>query len=164
MTKVNWDDAPDWATEVRGVPSDRVLLWSNAESYSTFGKPDSIYRFGAGSNYKTGDTELLAGRFLPESPSDRLEIYTTDTTDTPVETDKSDAIKNPKHYQILDGVESIEIIARSMTVEQWHGFCLGNIIKYRLRAGNKDKLEQDIGKTNFYKELFEMHKDKCIKQ
>lgn len=73
-----------------------------------------------------------------------------------------DAIKSPKHYQILDGCESIEIIARAMTVEQWNGFCLGNIIKYRLRAGNKDALEQDIGKADFYKELYDLHKDKCI--
>ena len=73
----------------------------------------------------------------------------------------SDAIKNPKHYQILDGCEPITIIASVMTVEQWHGFCLGNIIKYRLRAGNKDALEQDIGKADFYKELYSMHVHLC---
>ena len=73
----------------------------------------------------------------------------------------ADQVRNPKHYQILDGVESIEIIARSMTMEQWHGFCLGNILKYRIRAGNKDKLEQDIAKADFYKELYEQHKTVC---
>lgn len=70
-------------------------------------------------------------------------------------------IKNPSHYQILDGCESIEIIASAMTIEQWHGFCLGNIIKYRLRAGNKDELGQDIGKANYYKELYDLHKHLC---
>ena len=74
---------------------------------------------------------------------------------------ENDQIKSPKHYQILDGCESIEIIASSMTVEQWNGFCLGNIIKYRLRAGNKDKLEQDIGKADFYKELYDKHIHLC---
>ena len=34
----------------------------------------------------------------------------------------SDQIKNPKHYQILEGVESIEIIASAMIPEQWHGW------------------------------------------
>lgn len=75
----------------------------------------------------------------------------------------TDAIRKPQHYQILDGCESIEIIASAMTAEQWNGFCLGNIIKYRLRAGNKDGLEQDIGKANFYKELYDSHKHLCRK-
>ncbi len=73
-----------------------------------------------------------------------------------------DAIRSPKHYSILDGVESITIIASAMTVDEWRGFCLGNIIKYRLRAGNKDKLEQDISKADYYKELFEKHKHLCL--
>tara|TARA_R100000541_G_scaffold25915_3_gene35486 strand:+ start:28 stop:720 length:693 start_codon:yes stop_codon:yes gene_type:complete len=77
--------------------------------------------------------------------------------------DISDNVKSPSHYQLIEGIESIEIIARSMTKEQWHGFCLGNILKYRIRAGKKDKLQQDIDKANFYGELYEMHKDKCYK-
>jgi len=72
-----------------------------------------------------------------------------------------DAIKNPSHYHILDGVESITVIASAMTVEEWRGFCLGNILKYRIRAGKKDKLEQDIGKADFYNELFVQHKHLC---
>lgn len=73
----------------------------------------------------------------------------------------SDQVKNPSHYQLIEGVESIEIIARSMTKEQWKGFCLGNMLKYRIRAGKKDALQQDIEKANFYGELYEMHKEKC---
>lgn len=75
--------------------------------------------------------------------------------------DELDQVKSPSYYQLIEGVESIEIIARSMTVEQWHGFCLGNMLKYRIRAGKKDKLQQDIDKANFYGELYEMHKGKC---
>ena len=75
----------------------------------------------------------------------------------------SDNVRNPKHYQIIEGVESIELIARSMTQEQWKCFCLGNIMKYRIRAGKKDALDQDIAKADFYKELYEMHKGKCYK-
>ena len=73
----------------------------------------------------------------------------------------SDQIKNPKHYQILEGVESIEIIASALTEDQWKGFCLGNILKYRIRAGKKDELTQDIGKADFYEELYDMHKNLC---
>ncbi|OCG68494.1 hypothetical protein A9G39_02560 [Gilliamella sp. Imp1-6] len=74
----------------------------------------------------------------------------------------SDNVKNPKHYQIISGIESIDIIARSMTVEQFSGFCLGNILKYRIRAGKKDALEQDIAKANEYEKIFENKKHLCV--
>ncbi|RKS87307.1 uncharacterized protein DUF3310 [Orbus hercynius] len=73
----------------------------------------------------------------------------------------SEQVKNPKHYQIIDGFESIDVIACSMTEEQFKGFCLGNILKYRIRAGNKDALEQDIAKANEYKSIFESKKHLC---
>ena len=73
----------------------------------------------------------------------------------------NDVVKSPKHYQVIEGIESIDIIASSMTCEQFKGFCLGNIIKYRMRAGNKDELNQDIDKANFYVDLFTMKKYLC---
>lgn len=73
----------------------------------------------------------------------------------------NDVVKSPKHYQVIEGIESIDIIASSMTCEQFKGFCLGNIIKYRMRAGNKDELNQDINKANFYVDLFNMKKHLC---
>ena len=75
-----------------------------------------------------------------------------------------DDVRKPSHYQVFPDVESIEIIARSMTVAEFKGFCLGNVLKYRLRAGKKSELatmEKDLNKADFYKELFEQHKDKC---
>lgn len=70
-------------------------------------------------------------------------------------------VKSPSHYQFFPGVEAIEIIAASMSEEGFHGYCMGNRLKYRLRAGNKDKLEQDISKSDFYVELFNKHKHLC---
>lgn len=61
-----------------------------------------------------------------------------------------DAVHQPKHYELMEGVESIEIIAASLTEAEWRGFCLGNAVKYRLRAGKKDALQQDIDKANNY--------------
>lgn len=72
-----------------------------------------------------------------------------------------DVVKSPSHYQFFPGVEAIEIIAASLTEEGFHGYCMGNRLKYRLRAGNKDKLEQDISKSDFYVELFNKHKHLC---
>ncbi len=80
----------------------------------------------------------------------------------PVVTD--DGVRQPSHYQVFDGVESIEIIARSMTVSEFRGFCMGNVLKYRLRAGKKSELatmEKDLNKAAFYQELFDLHKGKC---
>lgn len=73
-------------------------------------------------------------------------------------------VKQPSHYQMFDGIEAIEVIARSMTTEMFKGYCLGNILKYRLRAGKKGEmatLEKDTAKAEFYKELYEKHKGLC---
>lgn len=75
-----------------------------------------------------------------------------------------DGVRKPSHYQVFDGVESIEIIARSMTISEFRGFCMGNVLKYRLRAGKKSELatmEKDLNKASFYQELFDLHKGKC---
>lgn len=74
---------------------------------------------------------------------------------------KPDAVNSPKHYAVFDDIEAIEIIARSMSKEMFKGFCFGNLLKYRLRAGSKDELQQEISKANKYKELFEKYKDIC---
>lgn len=77
---------------------------------------------------------------------------------------EDDGVRKPSHYQVFDGVESIEIIARSMTVSEFRGFCMGNVLKYRLRAGKKSELatmEKDLNKAVFYQELFDLHKGKC---
>lgn len=74
----------------------------------------------------------------------------------------ADAVNSPQHYQFFSDLEAIVVIARSMTQEQFYGYCLGNRLKYRLRAGNKDKLEQDIAKSDKYLELYEQHSGKCI--
>ncbi len=80
------------------------------------------------------------------------------------EPDRDDGVKQPSHYQLFEGVEAIEVIARSMTQEMFKGYCLGNILKYRLRAGKKSELatlEKDMAKATFYLELYTKHKGLC---
>ena len=75
-----------------------------------------------------------------------------------------EGVTKPSHYMLFDDIEAIEVIARSMTREQFKGYCFGNILKYRLRAGKKSELaylEKDMAKAGFYGELYEKHKDKC---
>lgn len=68
----------------------------------------------------------------------------------------NDPVNNPKHYEVAPGVEAIDIIEAALTPEQFKGYCLGNVLKYRLRAGKKDKLQQDIDKANTYSAMMEV--------
>jgi hypothetical protein len=65
-----------------------------------------------------------------------------------------DAAVNPEHYKDnAFGQELINVIEQSMTREQFTGYCRGNAIKYRMRAGKKsDKIEQDIKKALWYED------------
>ena len=71
------------------------------------------------------------------------------------------AVNSPKHYAVFEQLEAIEVIASSMTVDQFYGYCLGNILKYRLRAGGKDDVMQELGKADKYQELFTQFKFLC---
>lgn len=74
---------------------------------------------------------------------------------------KADVINSPKHYSVFESVEAIQVIASSMTQDQFYGYCLGNILKYRLRAGGKDDVMQELGKADKYQELYTQHKHLC---
>ncbi|BET14717.1 DUF3310 domain-containing protein [Fusobacterium vincentii] len=52
-----------------------------------------------------------------------------------------DNVNNPNHYKLSCGVESIEIIKRVLGLKGFVAFCLGNILKYLIRAEKKNKLE-----------------------
>lgn len=52
-----------------------------------------------------------------------------------------DNVNNPNHYKLSCGVESIEIIKRVLGLKGFVAFCLGNILKYLIRAERKNKLE-----------------------
>lgn len=76
---------------------------------------------------------------------------------------KSD-VAHPNHYTLFDNVKAVEIIARSMSIEAFRGFCLGNVLKYRLRAGKKSEMatvEKALNKAAFYQDLFDKYKGLC---
>ncbi|BEO91132.1 hypothetical protein FNSP4_09390 [Fusobacterium nucleatum] len=52
-----------------------------------------------------------------------------------------DNINNPNHYKLDCGVESIEIIKRVLGIKGFVAFCLGNILKYLIRAEKKNGKE-----------------------
>lgn len=113
----------------------------------------------------TNDENITLGEIRAMDPRkthlNKLEVTPTD--DQP-STEEIEGVTKPSHYMLFDDIEAIEVIARSMTREQFKGYCLGNILKYRLRAGKKSELaylEKDMAKAGFYGELYEKHKDKC---
>lgn len=59
----------------------------------------------------------------------------------------NDPVNHPSHYQSKSGLESIQVIEAFDL-----GFCLGNAIKYILRAGKKDKGKEieDLDKAIWY--------------
>ena len=52
-----------------------------------------------------------------------------------------DNVNNLNHYKLSCGVESIEIIKRVLGIKGFVAFCLGNILKYLIRAEKKNGKE-----------------------
>lgn len=70
-----------------------------------------------------------------------------------------DEITNPKHYDLFpDGMQAIDVIRAALTPEEFAGYCKGNFLKYRLRAGEKGDPVKCLGKAEWYRaELREHH-------
>lgn len=62
----------------------------------------------------------------------------------------SDNVNNPKHYQ-LEGlnIEVIDVIKSVLGSDKFEGYCRGNVIKYIMRADEKNGLE-DLKKARVY--------------
>ena len=64
---------------------------------------------------------------------------------------EEEAITNPSHYKVCEGLEVVDMIRAVLTPEQFRGYCLGNLIKYRMRAGKKTMSPmEDLGKAHVY--------------
>lgn len=62
-----------------------------------------------------------------------------------------EAITSPDHYKVCEGLEVVDMIRAVLTPEQFKGYCLGNLIKYRMRAGKKTMSPlEDLGKAHVY--------------
>ena len=69
-----------------------------------------------------------------------------------------DMVNSPQHYadhypfEVCDAIEFILNNGWCNTLTRYEAYCLGNELKYRLRAGFKheDKIEEDIKKALWY--------------
>ena len=60
-----------------------------------------------------------------------------------------DPVNHPSHYTQYP-LEVIEMMVRIWGKEKVATFCEINAFKYRMRAGHKDNVEQDLGKEAWY--------------
>ena len=66
---------------------------------------------------------------------------------------QTDIVNNPKHYQLFaDGMESFDVIRRTLDHHEYIGFLKGNILKYRLRAGKKGVADICLAKADWYED------------
>ena len=79
-------------------------------------------------------------------------LYEKYVTDAKFE--EPDLVHRPAHYQQF-GMEVIDIIRHALGPEGFLAYCIGNEIKYRLRAGDKGDAAQDIAKAMKYREFRE---------
>jgi len=69
-----------------------------------------------------------------------------------MKTDRPTDPVNPSHYR-SGGEETIDKIRRMLGDERFIGFCLGNAIKYRDRAGKKGDADTDLRKALWYDQM-----------
>lgn len=61
-------------------------------------------------------------------------------------------INKPKHYALFaDGTQVINVIEAQLTTEEFVGYLKGNVLKYRLRAGEKGEAQKCLAKANWYR-------------
>lgn len=70
-----------------------------------------------------------------------------------------DMVNRPPHY-LQGGIEAIDVIASRLTKEEFIGYLKGCKLKYDLRYPFKGNPEQDLEKSEWYKnKLLEVIKD-----
>ena len=126
-----------------------------------YGKPDDIKaleRTDACKRLKDIDEERLF-KELVDSVTENIDDKVEQQLNADLkESAEYDFVNQVKHYEIFKGIEAKDIIEHVLDSNDLCGhlsgfekFCLGNVLKYRLRAGNKDNLEQEIAKADRYK-------------
>jgi hypothetical protein len=61
-----------------------------------------------------------------------------------------DMVNKPPHY-LVGGIEAIDVIKSRLTKEEYIGYLKGCKLKYDLRYPFKDNPQQDLDKSDWYK-------------
>jgi len=97
-----------------------------------------------GQNGNNGEHYEMTGTSWPHVKDDSYSIKIKKVIE-----ETYDTVSNPSHYQLMDGVEAIDVIKASLTKEEFMGYLRGNLLKYHLRA-NKKNGDEDIQKADMY--------------
>ena len=155
MVVTQWENRPSWNDAFVGA-THLFKLSTDCKSYYEFlamshCPSKSIFIDASGDEINIGNGEQISIR--PEFLG-TVDIFTGTKPERPTR-------KTPSHYMLLDDIESIDLVASSMTEEMFKGFCLGSIMKYRLRAGKKDDLAKEIAKSDDFEVIFKAKKHLC---
>ena len=134
---INWDDAPKWANVVVMPQSD--LGFQYYLDHNREGEPKLVEFVGLkqpSSHHLTdGDEGWHEAEVIARRPEEV----------------KHDEVNNPAHYDLFPNEQVIDVIRKALTPEEFAGYCKGNVLKYRLRAGDKGDAGKCIAKANWYK-------------
>jgi hypothetical protein len=76
----------------------------------------------------------------------QMELHNSSTGETPKAPEQ---VNHPAHYNQYP-IEVIDMMIVVFGKEATFYFCLLNAFKYRMRAGNKQNLQEDLDKEAFY--------------
>ena len=97
-------------------------------------------------------------KFIPKEslvgPTDIANANLCSGIENPHVVDDGTAAASP-HYNSL-GVQPIEVMEDTLTHEEFKGYLKGNMIKYAMRAGKKDRMEKDVNKYKQYRDWYDM--------
>lgn len=74
-----------------------------------------------------------------------------------------DVVQHPRHYNREGAIECIDEIELIFGPEVTMHFCLGNVFKYRYRAGLKNDGYEDLEKSDWYMRKYKELKKKIDK-
>lgn len=76
---------------------------------------------------------------------------------------EEDLVNHPKHYQLANGLEAIELMELTSTAPEFVGLLRNTALKYIIRAGHKDpsKYVQDLDKAKWYITKLQEFHTKC---
>ena len=80
----------------------------------------------------------------------QMELHNSSTGETPERVNKlPEQVNHPKHYNQYP-MEVIDMMIKIFGKEATFCFCMLNAYKYRMRAGHKDDVNQDLSKEQWY--------------
>lgn len=76
---------------------------------------------------------------------------------------EEDVVNHPKHYQLANGIEAIDLMEKTSTAPEFVGHLRNTALKYIIRAGHKDpcKYVQDLDKAKWYITKLQEFHTKC---